>query len=920
MHSPTDREAERIFVELLDLEPTQRGARLEQACAGNEAMRLEVQALLEACERSESYFEALRQRLGLPADTPAVGPAGLSDGTTGDPAGRSLGPYTLTHRLGRGGMGDVWCAQRTDGRFEGRVAIKLLAAPGAATRRSFEREARHLARLTHPNIARLLDAGAMPDGRPYLVLEFVEGEPIDRYCNGRRLTIDGRVRLFLQVLAGIAHAHANLVVHRDIKPSNVWVTPQGQGKVLDFGISKLIAGDETDVSGMATQTLALALTPLFAAPEQIEGTPVTTATDVYALGLLLWWLVAGCTPRSGRDARSLVELRELAGTEPGSLYDSVVRTRAPAALAETAQQRGVAVEEFRRTLRGDLDSVLRKAVAVDPRDRYPSAGDFALDLQRWLDHQPVAARPASAGYHLRMFVRRHRGSLAVAALMLTALVTAYSYAVWQGIEARQQRDLATYQQWRAQTANEFLGFLITDLAADGRPVSMADLLDRGAAMVETRAEAAPPPWAGPVLYELASAYFTLDMPARTAELLLRAEAASLAREDHDLRAAILCTRARMALRADPATARALVAEAQALPVRRGGLSAELLASCGRARALLLELDGDRPAAIQALQTTLAEVHAVAPELRRPRFWLLNELARLHYDHRDLPAALEVNRELLAQMDAAGLARSLGYLVVGLNSSSILTALGEIVESHRLQTQLTERLQGLAPAARPKGFVLPQATNLVRLVRYDAALRLVEQDEAALRAAGEPASSQHALMKARVLVQLGRTDEGALLLDAAEADLRKSPRRNDRLLEASALVRVQLTRAQGNLIGAASEAETLLQRMSVTYGTSPSPNLLHALKLASQVALDRKDAEAAMRYADNAVAIAGRMARRPTASADVGQALLLRAQAHRALGDGEQAAADLEAALPALTHGLGADHPDTAEARRLAAAR
>jgi hypothetical protein len=376
----------------------------------------------------------------------------------------------------------------------------------------------------------------------------------------------------------------------------------------------------------------------------------------------------------------------------------------------------------------------------------------------------------------------------------------------------------------------------------------------------------------------------------------------------------------MALRADPAAARALVAESQALPTQPAGPSVESLASCGRARALLVELDGDRPSAIRALQTTLAEVQAAAPELRRPQFTLLNELARLHYDRRDLPAALEVNQELLAQMDAAGLGRSLGYLVVGLNTSSTLTALGEIVESHRLQTQLTERLQGLSPEARPKGFVLPQATNLVRLVRYDAALRLVEQDEAALRAAGEPVSPQHTLVKARVLVLLGRTEEGARLLEAAEADLRKAARRNDRLLEAIALVRVQLMRAQGDLAGAASEAEALLQRMAAADGSSASPNLIHALKLASQVALDRRDAEAAMRYADDAVAIAGRMARRPTASADVGQALLLRAQARRALGDAALAATDLEAALPALTHGLGADHPDTAEARRLAAAR
>jgi len=886
---------------LLELPPVEREPWIAQLAPPLDGFRDRLRVL--ASSANVEFADAVLSRLPVVETSQFASAPPRAESAIPDSA-LQVGPYRLLREIGAGGMASVWLAERTD-MLQGRqVALKLPRLLGARTELSarLAREREILATLQHPHIARLYDAGVADDGQPYLALEYVCGERLDTYCTRNALDVPARLRLFLQVARAVAYAHAQLVVHRDLKPSNILVTEAGEVRLLDFGIAKLLEDAAGAPETELTRLGGRALTPEYAAPEQILGQTIGTAADIYALGVVLFELLTGARPyKLRRDSRAALE-------------DAIVQTDVPRPSTVAPDAR------LSRQLRGDLDTIVLKALKKAPAERYGTVLGLAEDIERHLARRPVLARPDSRWYRLSRFVARNRTAVGATAAVLVAVLAGAAAALWQAHEARQQRDLAAYQQWRAQTANEFLGFLITDLAADGRPVSMADLLDRGAAMVETRAEAAPPPWAGPVLYELASAYFTLDMPARTAELLLRAEAASRAREDHDLRAAILCTRARMVLRADPATARALVAESQALPVRPSGLSAESLASCGRARALLLELDGDRPAAVQALQTTLTEVHAAAPELRRPRFWLLNELARLHYDHRDLPAALEVNRELLAQMDEAGLGRSLGYLVVGLNTSSTLTALGEIVESHRLQTQLTERLQGLAPEARPRGFVLPQAINLVRLVRYDAALRLVEQDEAALRAAGEPVSPQHALAKARVLILLGRTDEGARLLDAAEADLRKAARRNDRLLEAIALVRVQLTRAQGDLAGAAGEAEALLQRMAVAYGTSPSPNLLHALKLASQVALDRRDAKAAMRYADNAVTIAGRIARRPTASADVGQALLLRAQAHRALGDSALAATDLEAALPALTHGLGADHPDTAEARRLAAAR
>ncbi len=477
MHPPTQSEAERLFIELLDLEPAARAARLKETCGGQMHLQQEVQDLLQASDQAEAYFDALHQRLGLagasPAWHPPAGPAYRM--------GQSLGAYSLTHLLGRGGMGEVWCAERTDGRYSGQVAIKLLAAPGALSRHSFEREAQHLARLSHPNIARLLDADATPQGQPYLVLEVVDGEPIDAHCDRQRLSIEQRVRLFLQVLDAIAHAHANLVVHRDIKPSNVRVTPQGQVKVLDFGVSKLITGDEPIAAAGAMPTLALALTPQYAAPEQIAGAAVTTATDVYALGLLLWALVAGRTPRSVHGFGSIAELRAAAQAEPGSLLDSAKRTGASPTLAEAARQRGITVGQFEQALRGDLDPVLRKAVAVEPGERYPLAGDFAQDLQRWLDHRPVLASLPSANHRLRLFVRRH--SLGVAAgttalLLLTVIaVQAMNYAL---TTARQSASIARERD-RAEQVQRFLVSVFSSADPNqnkGVDITAREILDR----------------------------------------------------------------------------------------------------------------------------------------------------------------------------------------------------------------------------------------------------------------------------------------------------------------------------------------------------------------------------------------------------------------------------------------------------------
>ncbi len=377
-------------------------------------------------------------------------------------AGQVFGAYALVRPLGAGGMGSVWLARRNDGRFEGTVAVKLLSPAllgGAAGASRFRREGTILARLKHPHIAQLLDAGVSEAGQPYLVLEYVEGEPIDRWCDERAPDVPSRVRLFLDVLAAVAHAHANLVVHRDLKPSNVMVSKGGQVKLLDFGIAKLLEGDDAGASSALTQLTrdaARLFTPAFAAPEQVTGESVTTATDVYALGALLYLLLTGRHP-IGRPGASPVDLlRGILETQPGRLSDGVQDPR------------------LRRELQGDLEIIVAKALKKRPEERYASVPALAEDLRRYLAGEPILARPDSLVYRTRKFVSRHTRIVTAAALALVALG---AVAAFYGARLAAERDRAT----------QVSGFLIDLLshadpyeAGQGEP-TVRSLLDAGAA-------------------------------------------------------------------------------------------------------------------------------------------------------------------------------------------------------------------------------------------------------------------------------------------------------------------------------------------------------------------------------------------------------------------------------------------------------
>ena len=341
-------------------------------------------------------------------------------------AGQVLGAYRLVSLIGQGGSGSVWLAERCDGRFEGRAAVKLLnvALINRAGEERFRREGTILARLRHPRIAHLIDAGVSATGQPYLVLEHVDGQSVDRYCEERALGVEARLRLFLDVLDAVAHAHANLIVHRDLKPVNVLVSVGGEVKLLDFGIAKLVEPGAYSDRASPVESSALshevgrAMTPEFAAPEQLAGGPVTTATDVYALGVLLYVLLSGQHPAGHALESRATLIRAIVEAEPPRLSDALTQTDTAEAVRRHAAQCGTTAIRLRRALRGDLDTIVAKALKKNASERYATVTALADDIRRYLRHEPISARADTLRYRASRFVRRHAVGVAMSAAVV----------------------------------------------------------------------------------------------------------------------------------------------------------------------------------------------------------------------------------------------------------------------------------------------------------------------------------------------------------------------------------------------------------------------------------------------------------------------------------------------------------------------
>src|SRR5688572_23319250 len=445
---------------LFELEPDERERSLRLMREEDAQLASELESLLRLELEREDF-------LSEPLVAPLPGPR----------IGVEVGPYRLERLLGEGGMGQVWQAARSDGLYQRRVALKLLR-PGLADpnlRLRFTRERQILARLAHPHIARLLDAGVSADHQPYLALDYIEGEPITDYCRNRKLSLDSRLHLFTQICAAVSHAHANLIVHRDLKPSNILVSPAGEVRLLDFGIAKLL--DMEQASPEHTRTGVRAFTLHYAAPEQIRGEPVSTMTDVYSLGVVLYELLTDAKPYRLKRQSDAEWEEAILLTDP--LKPSQTLLRAADGTADHRKDLGIGVDTATlkrraRIVAGDLDNIVLKTLAKKPEQRYPSVEALALDLERYRLGKPVQARAQGVGYRLQKYVARHRWALATGVLVALVLSSALVIVAWQARQALREANRATAMQ-------DFITGLFETAgnAPRGAAVDLRALLDAG---------------------------------------------------------------------------------------------------------------------------------------------------------------------------------------------------------------------------------------------------------------------------------------------------------------------------------------------------------------------------------------------------------------------------------------------------------
>lgn len=491
-----------ILALALEQSPAERIAFIRQACGEDADVRAEVESLLLHHSQADSLLE----------HSPAANVLGFSPDVM---VGKRVGAYRVVREIGQGGMAIVYLGERDDQNYRKRVAIKMVK-PGTGTEQVLQRfrnERQALAALDHPYIVKLLDGGSSPEGFPFLVMDYVEGLPIDQYCDRNHLPIEGRLRLFREVCSAVQYAHQNLVIHRDLKPGNILINAEGLPRLLDFGIAKIL-NPECFQAPLVTQTSWHPLTPGYASPEQVRGDAVTSATDVYSLGVLLYEILTGCLPyhlvaNNWRDIE-----RQICEDEPSRPSTRVGTDQAPS--TATAEARRSEPKQLARLLRGDLDWLTMKALEKDPSRRYATPSELSADIGRHLAHEPVLARPASAVYRSRKYVRRHPVGVAVAAGLVLLLA---GFAVTQSLQLRR----ITRERDRANRVTEFMEgmFKVSDPSeARGSSVTAREILDKASNNIDSGL-ARDPELQAHMMYVMGSVYRGLGLFPRAQILFQR---------------------------------------------------------------------------------------------------------------------------------------------------------------------------------------------------------------------------------------------------------------------------------------------------------------------------------------------------------------------------------------------------------------
>jgi eukaryotic-like serine/threonine-protein kinase len=828
--------------EALEMSDEQRAVWLSSLRAESPALVNQLEALLhEHGVLSKEGF--LEKGVGLPEGR------GL--------AGQSLGAYRLVSQIGQGGMGSVWLAERNDGRFERSVAVKFLniALMGEGGEERFKREGRILARLAHPHIADLIDAGVSQSGQPYLVLEYVDGDHIDHYCDHHKLDTRSRIRLFLDVLEAVAQAHTNLIVHRDLKPSNVLVRKDGLAKLLDFGIAKLLEDEEPAL----TLANGRAMTPDYAAPEQLSGGAITTATDVYALGVLLYVLLTGQHP-AGQGRHAAADLvKAIVETEPTRPSDAVAPGRGKSEfviqLAQLAAQRASTPDKLSRLLRGDLDTIVKKALKKAPAERYSSVPALADDLRRYLRHEPISARPDTLAYRWAKFSRRNRTAVLLATLAIVATAAGLAGTLLQARNARLQRDFALRQLARAESVNDLDNFLLTDAAPSGKPFTVSELLGRAEHLVERQR--------GPnladrveLLISIGRKYIGRDEDAKARRLLEQAYQLSRQLPDPSPRAQASCALGNVLSTSDLPRAEALIQEGLRELPNQAQFTLDRY-SCLLSGSDVARERGDSPEAIsrsQAAQRLLAAspLRSDTTDLRG-----LMSLAESYRSADKYRQAIPTFEQAMILMGTLGRDDTETAATLLNNWALALHLSGRPLEAEKLY----RRSMDISRTGNSEKNISPML-----LVNY-----------------------------ARTLRELGRASEAATY---AESGYAKAQQSGDQVvMNQSLLVRARIYREQGDL----ARSKEMLSEVEPRLRKNLPPTHVAFATLAAEsslLALERGDSQSALQLGNQALAIT-------EASLQAGNGgslhsvLLPRSEIERRMGKPDDAARDAARALELL---------------------
>jgi tetratricopeptide (TPR) repeat protein len=815
--------------------------------------------------------------------------------------GTVIGPYIVEKEIGRGGMGAVWRARRRDGAIKRPLALKL---PHAGPRSQqlidrFNRERDILGELSHSNIARLDDAGVTDSGQPFLALEYVSGVPLTEYCDELRLDVRGRLGLYLQVLRAVQYAHSNLVIHRDLKPSNIIVTPEGQAMLLDFGIAKLIPDDAADEGGL-TQIGGVALTPEYASPEQIAGKPVSTASDIYSLGVLLFELLTGERPyRLKRTSRAALEEAILVAEPP---RPSTVATPA-AALA-----RGAAQKSLCRTLKGDLDTIALKALKKTPAERYPTVDALSRDIEHYLRGEAVTARADGTWYRLVKFVGRHKLPVAVVTAAALVLVATTTIALVEARNAAAERDRALALSARNAAVSEFVKMLVTESGGADGPVSVSDMMARSESLLAAEYSQNPEHRAA-ILAVLGDYYHTIGKD-QLAEPLYSSALQSLQKSaDHDLRLDLTCGHAMtVAGEGNIKTAVDTLNAALVDPAIRP----EQAARCLEFLSYIYQDGSDASNALKYGKLALERLHQVKNPLPSDEALFLGSIGFAYQLGGENDAAEQYYSRSIEQFTRAGRERGPDAVSVRNNWAIVSMGAGEPRKALELYEQTLRIVEQKNPGSHPPQYLLANRAHALEAVgryqeardAYDVCLQKVP--------GGALAAMEQFCMLGIASVERERGN-----LAVADEYLAKTAADINPNVPEGFPARVALHMMRAKVAISRRQFEAARKELDIVFANAKMPSaMLTAALIRGELGLAENELPAALEDARRAVTLAKRLQGGVPYSSRVGQASLFLARVLARQGDTVQAKQAAELAVEHLAATVDTDHPWLQEAREL----